>query len=107
MSDLPGATKQSFAGLDLRHRSFDQHFFKLCDFRGANLRGASMRGARFAGCDLRNADLRDTDLCVLPRLGRVIRGVPDTSPLPYVARMPAANARCSPSMSAVSTRQEP
>ncbi|BCY08484.1 hypothetical protein L3i22_035720 [Actinoplanes sp. L3-i22] len=62
MMGLPGATKQSFAGLDLRHRSFEQHFFKLCDFRGADLRGASLRGARFAGCDLRNADLRDTDL---------------------------------------------
>jgi uncharacterized protein YjbI with pentapeptide repeats len=62
MIELPGATKQSFAGLDLRHRNLDGQFFKLCDFRGANLRGASLRGAGFGGCDLRGADLRDTDL---------------------------------------------
>lgn len=62
MSALPDATKQSFAGHDLRHCNFDRHFFKLCDFRGANLRGASLRGVRFSGCDLRDADLRDTDL---------------------------------------------
>ncbi|TYC10105.1 pentapeptide repeat-containing protein [Micromonospora sp. MP36] len=62
MSILPGATRQSFAGRDLRHRTLDGHSFKLCDFRGANLRGASLRGASFAGCDLRDADLRDTDL---------------------------------------------
>jgi uncharacterized protein YjbI with pentapeptide repeats len=62
MSGLPGATGESFAGLDLRHRSLDRQFFKLCDFRGANLRGASLRGTRFSGCDLRDADLRDADL---------------------------------------------
>jgi uncharacterized protein YjbI with pentapeptide repeats len=59
---LRGATRRSFAGLDLRHRTLDGHSFKLCDFSGANLRGASLRGASFAGCDLRDADLRDTDL---------------------------------------------
>ncbi|MBC9000380.1 Pentapeptide repeat-containing protein [Micromonospora aurantiaca] len=56
------ATRQSFAGRDLRHRTLDGHSFKLCDFRGADLRGASLRGVSFAGCDLRGADLRDTDL---------------------------------------------
>ncbi|MCI4063674.1 pentapeptide repeat-containing protein [Micromonospora sp. R77] len=62
MSILPGATRQSFVGRDLRHRTLDGHYFKFCDFRGADLRGASLRGARFAGCDLRDADLRDADL---------------------------------------------
>ncbi|MBG6065025.1 pentapeptide repeat-containing protein [Micromonospora ureilytica] len=62
MSILPGATKKSFAGRDLRHRTLDKHSFKLCDFRGVDLRGASLRGASFSGCDLRDADLRDTDL---------------------------------------------
>ncbi|WP_406036419.1 pentapeptide repeat-containing protein [Micromonospora sp. NBC_00898] len=62
MSILPGATRKSFAGRDLRHRTLDRHSFKLCDFRGADLRGASLRGASFAGCDLRDADLRDADL---------------------------------------------
>ncbi|TYB95492.1 pentapeptide repeat-containing protein [Micromonospora sp. WP24] len=62
MSILPGAVRQSFVGRDLRHRTLDGHYFKLCDFRGADLRGASLRGTRFAGCDLRDADLRDTDL---------------------------------------------
>ncbi|MBM0234392.1 pentapeptide repeat-containing protein [Micromonospora sp. STR1_7] len=62
MRILPGATRHSFAGQDLRHRTLDGHSFKLCDFRGADLRGASLRGASFAGCDLRGADLRDTDL---------------------------------------------
>ncbi|MFF5181883.1 pentapeptide repeat-containing protein [Micromonospora sp. NPDC000316] len=62
MSILPGATRQSFVGRDLRHRTLDRHSFKFCDFRGADLRGASLRGASFAGCDLRNADLRDADL---------------------------------------------
>ncbi|MEV4489638.1 pentapeptide repeat-containing protein [Micromonospora coxensis] len=62
MSILPGATRQSFVGRDLRHRTLDRHFFKFCDFRGADLRGASLRGASFAGCDLRDADLRDADL---------------------------------------------
>ncbi|MGQ5263787.1 pentapeptide repeat-containing protein [Micromonospora sp. ZYX-F-536] len=62
MSILPGATRQSFVGRDLRHRTLDGQSFKLCDFRGADLRGASIRGTRFSGCDLRDADLRDTDL---------------------------------------------
>ncbi|GIE77451.1 hypothetical protein Aph02nite_34010 [Actinoplanes philippinensis] len=62
MIDLPGATRKSFAGLDLRHATLDRRFFKLCDFRGADLRGASLRGVSFGGCDLREADLRDTDL---------------------------------------------
>ncbi|RAO43730.1 pentapeptide repeat-containing protein [Micromonospora saelicesensis] len=62
MSILPGATKKSFAGRDLRHRTLDRYSFKLCDFRGVDLRGASLRGVSFAGCDLRDADLRDTDL---------------------------------------------
>ncbi|WP_117669874.1 pentapeptide repeat-containing protein [Micromonospora sp. MW-13] len=62
MSILPGATRQSFVGRDLRHRTLDRHSFKFCDFRGADLRGASLRGASFAGCDLRDADLRDADL---------------------------------------------
>ncbi|MER5606452.1 pentapeptide repeat-containing protein [Micromonospora tulbaghiae] len=62
MSILPGATRKSFAGGDLRHRTLDGHSFKLCDFRGVDLRGASLRGVSFAGCDLRDADLRDTDL---------------------------------------------
>ncbi|WP_410812195.1 pentapeptide repeat-containing protein [Micromonospora sp. 067-2] len=62
MSILPGATKKSFAGRDLRHRTLDRYLFKLCDFRGLDLRGDSLRGVSFAGCDLRDADLRDTDL---------------------------------------------
>ncbi|MGY4908720.1 pentapeptide repeat-containing protein [Micromonospora aurantiaca (nom. illeg.)] len=62
MSILPGATRQSFAGRNLRHRTLDRHSFKFCDFRGVDLRGASLRGAHFAGCDLRDADLRDADL---------------------------------------------
>ncbi|MFI8802751.1 pentapeptide repeat-containing protein [Micromonospora chalcea] len=57
MSTPPRATRQSFAGRDLRHRTLDRHSFKLCDFRGADLRGASLRGASFAGCDLRDTDL--------------------------------------------------
>jgi hypothetical protein len=39
--------------------------------------------------------------------GRVIRGVPETSTLPYAARMPAAKSRYSCSVSEVSTRHEP
>ncbi|NED56995.1 pentapeptide repeat-containing protein [Micromonospora aurantiaca] len=62
VSTPPGATRQSFAGRDLRHRTLDGYSFKWCDFRGADLRGASLRGVSFAGCDLRDADLRDTDL---------------------------------------------
>ncbi|MGR6320082.1 pentapeptide repeat-containing protein [Micromonospora soli] len=62
MSILPGATRKSFAGRDLRHRTLDRHSFKLCDFRDADLRGASLRGVSLAGCNLQDADLRDTDL---------------------------------------------
>ncbi len=59
MSKIPyGVEKRSFAGQDLRHRTFDGQFFKLCDFRGANFRSASLRTTRVVD----NADLRDTDL---------------------------------------------
>ncbi|MGL5928753.1 MAG: pentapeptide repeat-containing protein [Dermatophilaceae bacterium] len=54
--------RASFAGADLRQRTFDGRSFKMCDFRGADLRGASLRGCHFAGCDLRDADLRWADL---------------------------------------------
>lgn len=60
---VPGFTeRESFAGADLRHATFDGWSFKMCDFRGADLRGASLRGCSFWGCDLREADLRDADL---------------------------------------------
>ncbi|MBY8874194.1 pentapeptide repeat-containing protein [Micromonospora sp. PLK6-60] len=76
MDILPGATRQSFVGSDLRHRTLDGHFFKMCDFRGADFRGASLRGASFAGCDLRDADLRDTDLSYA-RFGHVMTHDPE------------------------------
>jgi uncharacterized protein YjbI with pentapeptide repeats len=59
-SSTPG--RETFAGMDLRQATFDQYFFKMCDFRGANLQGASLRGVCFAGCDLSEVDFRWADL---------------------------------------------